>query len=84
MWKFIIMAGRVNIEISDDLYKEFLDLKETISLMAKDQISDEDLLWFLVQEISASLEMMAKDWEHWAHDHHHDDWHSCCGGWWCN
>ncbi len=74
------MADKVNIEISNDLYKEFLDLKETISLMAKDTISDEDLVGFMVQEISASLTMMAKDG---AHDHQHDDGHSCCGGWNC-
>jgi hypothetical protein len=43
--------------------------------MAKDQISDEDLVWFMVEEISASLEMMAKDgW------HHHEEWDDCCGG----
>lgn len=72
----MIMADKVTIEVSKDLYQEFSELKETISLMAKDQISDEDLVWFMVQEISASLELMAKDG---AHDHQHNDGHECCG-----
>ncbi len=68
-----IMTNKVSIEVSNDLYQEFLELKETISLMAKDQITDEDLVWFLVQEISASIDMMVKDWNH-GHG-----WHDCCG-----
>ena len=73
------MASKVTIEVSEDLYKEFSELKETISLMAKDQISDEDLVWFMVQEISASLELMAKDqWGCCGWEQHGED-HECCG-----
>jgi hypothetical protein len=38
------MTNKVTIELSKNLYQEFSELKETISLMAKDQISDEDLV----------------------------------------
>ena len=54
-------SNKVDIKVSEDIYKEFLELKETISLMAKDTISDEDLVLFLVQEISASIDMMMKE-----------------------
>lgn len=67
------MVNKVTIELSNDLYQEFLELKETISLMAKDQITDEDLVWFMVEEISASLDIMAKGGEK------HDEDHECCG-----
>lgn len=70
------MSDKVTIEINKDLYQEFLELKETISLMAKETVSDEDLVWFMVEEISASIDMMAKDWNHW------HEWHECCGGHW--
>ena len=81
------MADKVTIEIHKDLYQEFLELKETISLMAKETISDEDLVWFMVEEISASIDMMAKEWEEGgeccgAHDHDKKE-DGCCGGGHC-
>ena len=75
----IIMADKVTIELSNDLYQEFLELKETISLMAKDQITDEDLVWFMVQEISASIDLMAKDGGDCCGGEKHGEDHECCG-----
>jgi len=40
----IIMKDMVGIELSNDLYQKFLELKKTISSMTKDDISDEELI----------------------------------------
>jgi len=77
----MIMADKVTIEVHKDLYQAFLELKETISLMAKETISDEDLVWFMVEEISASIDMMAKEqWECCDGEKYGEDHDCCCGG----
>jgi hypothetical protein len=38
------MKDMVGIELSNDLYQKFLELKKTISSMTKDDISDEELI----------------------------------------
>lgn len=83
------MKGKVTIELSNDLYQKFLELKKTISSMTKSDISDEELMWFMVQEISIGVEMMnSGNWNNEGHQccgwHHHEDaGHKCCGGGHC-
>lgn len=83
------MKDMVGIELSNDLYQKFLELKKTISSMTKDDISDEELIWFMVQEISIWVEMMNNthwdnEWHHCCGWHHHEDHdHECCGGGHC-
>lgn len=83
------MADKKTIEISADLYQAFLELKTKVSEMAKDDtVTDEDLVWFMVQEISHGIMTMEQHQWDWSHEccggwHHHDEDHECCGGGHC-
>lgn len=74
------------IEVSLDTYERFETLKETLEELTQDtNIKDEDVVEFMVREITESIKMMQEhshEWGcfGWEHCHEEGKDEECCGG----
>lgn len=70
-----------SIEVSKEVWDEYVRLKWEIKKMWWQEISDDNVLEAMIGWFFDSLEYMKKANVEWHHDHWHwDEW--CCGGKW--
>lgn len=71
-----------SIQVSDEVYENFLKLKDMISAMTQEEVKEEEVMSLMVEEFITSVEMMQKEWPHHAEDQEccgENDEDDCCG-----
>jgi hypothetical protein len=65
------------LKIKDETYNDFMMLKKLIEQNSWEQVTDDEVLDFMIRAITESIELPEKDEE----EHHHCHWDHCC--WHC-
>ena len=65
------------LKIKDETYNDFMMLKKLIEQNSCEEVTDDEVLDFMIRAISESIELPEEDEE----EHHHCHWDHCC--WHC-
>lgn len=65
------------LKIKDETYNDFMMLKKIIEENSKEEVTDDEVLDFMIRAITESIELPEDDEEET--EHHHCHWGHCCG-----
>ena len=65
------------LKIKDETYNDFMMLKKLIEQNSCEEVTDDEVLDFMIRAITESIELPEEDEE----EHHHCHWDHCC--WHC-